>query len=134
MKGHESSMTQADLVVPADASAPSRARELFASVVDGSASPEGLARGQLAVSEVVSNAVRHGSADPAGTIEVLIERTTDLVIVTVVQTGSTRDMPSIAEMPEPWATHGYGLGILDAIAERWGIHLDPPSVWFELSL
>src|SRR5215210_2863133 len=114
MKGHESSMTQADLVVPADASAPSRARELFASVVDGSASPEGLARGQLALSEVVSNAVRHGSADPAGTIEVLIERTADLVAVTVVQTAPNRDTPSIAEVTPPWPTQQHGLGMGDA--------------------
>ena len=29
---------------------------------------------------------------------------------------------------------GYGLGVLDAVADRWGVELEPPSVWFELRL
>jgi hypothetical protein len=37
-------------------------------------------------------------------------------------------------MPSLWSTSGYGLGIVDTISDRWGVRLDPPSVWFELSL
>jgi anti-sigma regulatory factor (Ser/Thr protein kinase) len=124
-------MTRADLVVASDALAPSRARELLASAVGDPSRSEGIALCELALSEVVSNAVRHGGVDE---IRIVIEQADDIVRVTVIQSGSIDVVPSIAEMPEAWATHGYGLGIVDAVAERWGVHLDPPSVWFELHL
>ena len=126
-------MTQAELVLPADPSAPSKARELLAEVLTDEVGSEELALGALALSEVVSNAVRHGGSAGAP-IRLRIEHEGEVVRITVIQPGPVRDVPSIVEMPEPWSTHGYGLGILDAVAARWGVQVDPPSVWFELSL
>jgi anti-sigma regulatory factor (Ser/Thr protein kinase) len=127
-------MTEAELVLPADASAPSKARELLATVLADHADSERLARGQLALSEVVSNAVRHGGNGRSGSIRVLIERSDGVVSVTVTQPGPIPERPSIVEMPEPWSTGGYGLAIVDTVADRWGVRVDPPSVWFELRL
>jgi anti-sigma regulatory factor (Ser/Thr protein kinase) len=125
---------ETELVVPADASAPFKARELLARVLSDHAGTERLARGQLALSEVVSNAVRHGGTDRSTHIRVSIERTDGHVHVTVTQPGPVPERPSIVEMPTAWSTGGYGLAIVDTIADRWGVRLDPPSVWFELRL
>jgi anti-sigma regulatory factor (Ser/Thr protein kinase) len=124
-------MTQADLVLAPDASAPSKARELLTRVLADQAGSDWLARAQLALSEAVSNAVRHGGS---GLINVMIERTDDLVTVRVIQPGPIPARPSIVNMPDPWSTSGYGMAIIDSVADRWGILVDPPSVWFELYL
>ena len=126
-------MMQADLVLPSDPSAPSKARELLSRILDGAA-PERVALCQLALSEVVSNAVRHGGNGGSAAVNVSIERDDDLVHVVVAQQAPVQPVPSIVSMPEPWSTNGYGLNIVDAVTDRWGVHLDPPSVWFELSL
>jgi anti-sigma regulatory factor (Ser/Thr protein kinase) len=103
-------------------------------VLDDSAASERLARCELALSEVVTNAVRYGGNGASTEVNVSIERADDVVRITVVQPGPVGDVPSIVEMPEPWSTNGYGLSIVDAVTDRWGIHLSPPSVWFELGL
>ncbi len=127
-------MAQVEIVLPSDASAPAKARELLGRVLDDSAASERLALCGLALSEVVTNAVRHGGNGASAEINVSIERADDVVRITVVQPGPVRDIPSIVEMPEPWSMNGYGLSIVDAVTDRWGIHLSPPSVWFELDL
>jgi anti-sigma regulatory factor (Ser/Thr protein kinase) len=127
-------MTQANMVFAPDALAPSKARALLARVFADQAEPEWLARAQLALSEIVTNAVRHGGMGGPGPITLFIDRGDGLVRVSVTQPGPVPARPSIVNMPDPWSTSGYGLGIIDGVADRWGVSLDPPSVWFELKL
>jgi anti-sigma regulatory factor (Ser/Thr protein kinase) len=127
-------MSQADLVLSPNDRAPSKARELLATFLADRAGSEGFERAQLALSEVVSNAVRYGGAAASAAIKVKVEQTDDLLRVQVVQPGPVPERPSIIDMPPAWSTGGYGLGIIDAIVDRWGIHVEPPSVWFELHL
>jgi anti-sigma regulatory factor (Ser/Thr protein kinase) len=127
-------MTTVDLLLPPDATAPSRAREGLVSVLPDKEGSESLALGELALSEVVSNAVRHGGTGGSAYIRVVIERDDPAVRVRVIQPGPVPERPTIVNMPGPWSTGGYGLGILDAVADRWGVQVDPPSVWFELFL
>jgi anti-sigma regulatory factor (Ser/Thr protein kinase) len=127
-------VARANLDLDPDALAPSKARELLAEVLDDRAGSEWLARAQLALSEIVTNAVRHGGDGRPDPITLSIERGDGLVTVSVIQRGSVPPRPSIVNMPAPWSTSGYGLGIVDSIADRWGVRLDPPSVWFELQL
>jgi anti-sigma regulatory factor (Ser/Thr protein kinase) len=127
-------MTTVDLLLPPDATAPSRAREGLVRVLPDKDGSELLALGELAVSEVVTNAIRHGGTGASADIRVVIERDDDFARVRVIQPGPVPERPSIVAMPEPWSTGGYGLRILDAVAKRWGVHVDPPSVWFELPL
>jgi anti-sigma regulatory factor (Ser/Thr protein kinase) len=102
-------------------------------MADRSGSEE-LHKALLAVSEVVTNAVGLGVDDESDLITLLIERTEDLVTVRVLQARPIAERPSIAKMPEGRSIGGYGLAILDAVADRWGVGLEPPSVWFELRL
>src|SRR3954454_19727020 len=132
--GDVSTMPQARLVLAPDTSAPSKARELLAEVLDDRSSSDQLSKAQLALSEVVNNAVRHGAADDADRIELEIVHIDDLVRVLVMQPRPMPERPSIVSMPEGWATGGYGLAIIDSIADRWGVHVQPQSVWFEIRL
>ena len=127
-------MTQAQLALVPDTSAPSRARELLNQVIADQTGSERCQSALLALSEVVTNAVKHGAMDESDPINLVIERSEDLVAVQVTQPRPVPQLPSIMDMPEGWSTHGYGLGIIDAVADRWGVQLDPPSVWFEVRL
>jgi anti-sigma regulatory factor (Ser/Thr protein kinase) len=126
-------MTQAQLAIAPDTSAPSKARELLIQVMADWTGTERFHSAVLALSEVVTNAVRYGAIEEPDLINLMIERTEDVVMVRVIQPGSP-SRPSIAGMPEGWSSRGYGLTIIDASADRCGVQLDPPSVWFELHL
>jgi anti-sigma regulatory factor (Ser/Thr protein kinase) len=125
-------MAHADLILTPDAHAPSKAREFLAEVLADQAGSEWLASAQLALSEVVTNAVRHGFVGSSGSLRLSFERTDGLIRIRVTQPGPVPERPTIVSMPDPWSTSGYGLGVVDAVAHRWGVQLDPPSVWFEM--
>jgi anti-sigma regulatory factor (Ser/Thr protein kinase) len=132
--GYQSPMRQAQLALAPDTSAPSKAREVLLQVMEDQKDTERFHRALLALSEVVTNAVRYGVIEGSDPINLQIERTDDLVAVRVMQPRPVPERPSIADVPEGWSTRGYGLRIIDAVADRWGVQLDPPSVWFELRL
>jgi anti-sigma regulatory factor (Ser/Thr protein kinase) len=127
-------MTDVSVLLAPDTQAPFRARVVLAQVLADRAGSEGLALAQLALSEIITNAIRHGGVGVSASIQLVVERTDPLVTVSVTQPGPVPDRPSIVNMPDPWSTSGYGLGIVDAVADRWGVRLDPPSVWFEITL
>lgn len=85
----------------------------------------------LLVSELVTNAVLHART----ALAVEVERTTRTVRV-VVQDGSRRRPQQ--RLHEVTAATGRGLGLLDAVAWRWGCDDSPApytkAVWFELPL
>jgi anti-sigma regulatory factor (Ser/Thr protein kinase) len=88
--------------------------------------------GRLALSEVVTNAVRHGPDGGAASIEVVMEAADGRLRVEVADAGwgfvpRPRD-------PEQGAGSGWGLHILDLVASRWGVEREPRSrVWFEVA-
>ena len=107
-----------------------QARNFFRSRADRlGASAEVREAGSLAVSEIVTNAVRYG----AGPIELrtMLERSS--IRVEVSDRGAA--MP-VATSAEPDMTGGRGLGIIDAVAQAWGCdrHRDGggKTVWFTL--
>ena len=87
----------------------------------------------LLVTELVTNAVRHGSADDGASIEVdLAVVDDDLVRVNVVNHGPMFD-PTPRERRAPDAEGGMGLHLVDKLAERWGVEDDGrTSVWLEV--
>ena len=85
---------------------------------------------ELLTSELVTNAVRHGSSDPHESILISAHRTDGAVRVEVCDEGSGFDPhPDPGELLEPG---GNGLLLVDSLSERWGISCTQPNcVWFE---
>ena len=80
----------------------------------------------LLVSELVNNAVVHGS----GRIELRAERRDSALWAQVSDDGPGFDA-TLHAVKHPRAG-GWGLHLLDALAERWGMAESSTRVWFEL--
>ena len=88
---------------------------------------------RLAVTELVSNAVRHAGLETnAELIHLLIEADDEYVRVEVEQPTSARNV-HVAEQPgTDERPGGFGLRLLDVFADAWGFEPGPPGrVWFE---
>ena len=113
-------LAHAELRLPPDASAPALARHTVQDLL-GSL-PEPLrARLSLVASELVTNVLRHCVApDPAPTLSLALSP--DRIQLTVADAGDGfdhRDRPSAGD-----STGGWGLIVLDAIADRWWVERD----------
>ena len=85
----------------------------------------------LLVTELVTNAVRHGGAASDRPLRVELRREGGRIRVEVVDPGSE------FEPSQPGAGDsdgGWGLFLVDRLSERWGVHPVPSGkcVWFEL--
>jgi anti-sigma regulatory factor (Ser/Thr protein kinase) len=85
----------------------------------------------LLVTELVTNAVLHGPGDDRP-IRVEFRRHSDRIRVEVVDPGNAFEPP---ESPTNGnSAGGWGLYLVDQIAERWGVSPSPAGtcVWFEV--
>jgi anti-sigma regulatory factor (Ser/Thr protein kinase) len=98
--------------------------------LDGRVSPGLLADIRLLVSELVTNSVRHsGSASAAG-VRMKVGLIGGTLRVEVSDAGR-------GFQPQPRAEgqredSGWGLYLVDRIADRWGVLRSPVTVWFEI--
>ncbi|MFI8346199.1 ATP-binding protein [Streptomyces sp. NPDC085596] len=85
----------------------------------------------LIVSELVTNAVRHGKTAPGRQVEVTIDHSAGRVRVEVRDTGDgmPRRRPRV-----PLAVSGRGLEIVASLTEAWGVteQVVGKTVWAEL--
>ena len=80
----------------------------------------------LLVSELINNAVVHGS----GRIALQLERRGDAVWAQVSDEGPGFDA-ALNAVKHPHAG-GWGLQLLDSLSQRWGMAESSTRVWFEL--
>jgi two-component sensor histidine kinase len=78
----------------------------------------------LMVSELVTNAVVHG----VGAISLRIDAGADTVRIEVADEGNIAIPPS----PQPSAHGGWGLRIVEQLADDWGVLDGSTRVWFRL--
>jgi anti-sigma regulatory factor (Ser/Thr protein kinase) len=78
----------------------------------------------LMVSELVANALLHG----IGTISLRIDVEADAVRVEVSDEGKV----TVAPNPTPGAHGGWGLRIVEQLADDWGVLDGSTKVWFRL--
>lgn len=85
---------------------------------------------RLLVSELVTNSVRHGGA---GADPVLLRFAVGARSVRVAVTDHGSGFAPRSNEPAPEAESGYGLYLLDQIADRWGTsNAGAMTIWFEL--
>jgi anti-sigma regulatory factor (Ser/Thr protein kinase) len=122
-----------DLVtmLPMSTDAPSLARELtrHARCLEHKAAISDVA--QLLVSELVTNALKHGLPP----IELRIRCRDDSILeVGVSDASPTPPMTKLTEDPE--AEHGRGITLVDVLSDSWGVSPSEAGkrVWFRLSV
>jgi anti-sigma regulatory factor (Ser/Thr protein kinase) len=119
--------------LPGRAEAPSAARKALSSL-NGSlhlVSDERLRDVQLAVTEVIANAVRHATPEE-GAVKLIVRANEEIVRVEVTDQGAGFD-PATVPRPSTDRGGGWGLEIVAAIARQWGVEHDgATTVWFEI--
>lgn len=115
--------------LPVGPDAPSTARNI---VRDAVPSAEDAATATLLTSEVVTNAVRHSGLTADDSIGFSVEVDEGTVRVRVSDEGAGFEKPA---NPVASEDHGFGLAMLDRLADRWGVtHDGANEVWFEIDL
>jgi anti-sigma regulatory factor (Ser/Thr protein kinase) len=115
--------------LPKTGDAPGLARD-FIRDLDGPVSTELVDDATLLVSELVSNGVKYGGD---GRIRLQVEADTDRVRAEIVDQGSgfeplSRTKRNMALSDEG----GWGLHLVETIADDWGVHEGSTHVWFEI--
>jgi anti-sigma regulatory factor (Ser/Thr protein kinase) len=115
------------LSLNADTSAPSEARRAVDELEEN-------LRGTLAedikllLSELVTNSIRHSGAPADRPIEVAVRSSSSVVRIEVLDRGKWSP-----PTPDPGGTSGWGLFLVDQIADRWGVDHDQGTrAWFEI--
>ena len=86
---------------------------------------------RLLVSELVTNAVRHANLAPGDVILLVIDLEDSVLRVEVHDPGG--GFIPRAPAPDPARPSGWGLYLVEELADRWGVDSDDSTlVWFEL--
>jgi anti-sigma regulatory factor (Ser/Thr protein kinase) len=111
-----------------DRRAPAAARSAIDSLT-GQVNPSMVPDARLLVSELITNSVKYGNGGPV-TLEVTAEDP-NAMRVEVIDQGSGF-VPVVRDRPRT-EVGGWGLHMVEALSERWGVHEGSTHVWFELS-
>jgi anti-sigma regulatory factor (Ser/Thr protein kinase) len=120
-----------DLELPASESAPMLARAA-ANAVLAELPPEREADVELLLSEVVTNAIRHCDLGERDVIDLRLGVEAGIVRAEVWDRGGGFDPDQLT--PPGDGVGGWGLRIVDELADRWDVEIDDgwTCVWFEL--
>ena len=92
----------------------------------GSLSSERRKSANLMVTELVSNACKHGT----GRIELTVDSRPDGVRASVVDEGASETIAVPQRRP---ARGGWGLLLVDRLADGWGVEPGASRVWFSVA-
>jgi len=121
----EDGQVQAMVVFPRDIDAVGAARRWLAEFLDGHhRSAAQTQDAELVVSELVTNALRHGLGD------VVVRSALDDDVLQVAVTDSGPELPELQPV-DPDRIGGVGLQIVDRLASKWGVAAFPggKTVW-----
>jgi anti-sigma regulatory factor (Ser/Thr protein kinase) len=106
--------------------APGHARRALRNLCADHVEADLLVDAELLVSELVTNALRHG----AGDISLRARVDDDRLVVEVIDEGS--GFEHALRRHDFEQVGGWGLDIVDDLSSRWGVHEGTTHVWFEL--
>jgi anti-sigma regulatory factor (Ser/Thr protein kinase) len=113
--------------------AASQARTVVIDELGRAVSGEVLEDATLLVSELVTNAVRHAPKAGFPQVELRLKVEPERIRVVVSDPGGGFD--SAPRLPTASESSGWGLYLVDRIADRWGvITKDRNEVWFEIDV
>jgi anti-sigma regulatory factor (Ser/Thr protein kinase) len=115
---------------PADPATPRRLREDVAAAIAPLLGPRRLADVELMAGEVATNAILHSEGDDA--VELRIRLDGDSMRIEITNTGASFDPNAPQRRDGP---SGWGLRILDYLADDWGVEVSSPNVvWFRVDV
>jgi anti-sigma regulatory factor (Ser/Thr protein kinase) len=115
--------------LPKSNAAPGLARD-FISGLDGEVPRELVDDATLLVSELVSNGVKYGGD---GRIMLHVEADSDRVRAEIVDQGSGFEpLPRAKRNMALSDEGGWGLHLVETVADDWGVHEGSTHVWFEI--
>jgi anti-sigma regulatory factor (Ser/Thr protein kinase) len=106
--------------------APGDARRALRNLCADHVEEDLLVDAELLVSELVTNAIRHGR----GEISLCARVDQDRLLVEVIDEGSGFERE--LRRREFEQVGGWGLDIVEDVSSRWGVHEGTTHVWFEL--
>ncbi len=116
-----------DVELPSTPSAPARARGAL-DEMEGRISADRMRDVRLLVSELVTNAVRHAGGDA---VRLVVSLRGELLRIEVHDPGNGFELE--APPDDPLRASGWGLVLVEELADRWGIDHHPRTrVWFEM--
>jgi anti-sigma regulatory factor (Ser/Thr protein kinase) len=116
------------LTLPSEPGSVAEARARVVQALDSELGPDHLETLRLLVSELVTNAVRYGGHDEP--VELHASWNSHLRVEVSDRGDGFAPGPRRAAPEEPG---GYGLFLVGALADRWGVETDHrTTVWFEL--
>jgi anti-sigma regulatory factor (Ser/Thr protein kinase) len=119
-----------DVHIRVNPSAPRTARVVLDDL-KGRIPLEMLENARLLVSELITNSVRHAGLTEHATICLRTDLSVNRLRVDVTDEGPGFD--PVPALPSMYRTSGWGLYLVDQIADRWGVVRGPGTrVWFEL--
>lgn len=126
-------MLRTEVVLPVDEHAPRLARSALTLAIPPPTLGERHDDAHLALSEIADNAVRHAGLRDREVVRMVIEADEDHVRVEVEQRTSATEVRLVEPSTEgPDRVGGFGLRLVDQIADTWGYEAGPPGrVWFE---
>jgi anti-anti-sigma factor len=116
-----------DVELESSPSAPARARGALDEIEDR-LTPERMRDVRLLVSELVTNAVRHAGGEA---VRLVVALTGTLLRIEVHDPGRGFELRPPPD--DPLRASGWGLVLVEELADRWGIDHHPRTrVWFEM--
>jgi anti-sigma regulatory factor (Ser/Thr protein kinase) len=103
-----------------------KARQVTGQVIDG-LGEQTLEDVRLIVSELVTNAVKHG---PDGRVKVRLRREGNTVRGEVEDEGTSPF--GLRGRARPGSAGGLGLHLVESLSDSWGVEAGSGRVWFEL--
>jgi anti-sigma regulatory factor (Ser/Thr protein kinase) len=85
---------------------------------------------RLLVSELVTNSVKHARVDEDDSIQLAVAIDGEVVRVEVRDSGPGFDPPPTA--PPDDADEGWGLFLVEQLADEWGVERERQAVWFTI--